>query len=85
MLSLNWEEIKNIANRKATLLTKTGVPFQIIAVPKETLTVRVRSGEGHSIRWKNLEKAAQNIRAGVSLNGPKDYRNLIADDRPTYV
>jgi len=84
MRQLNWEEIKNLADRKSTLLTKTRVPFQVVAASEETLTVRVRSGEEHTIGRTNLEKAVQKVQAGAILNGPKDYRHQIADDRPAY-
>ena len=84
MRQLNWEEIKNLADRKSTLLTKTRVPFQVVAASEETLTVRVRSGEEHTIGRTNLEKAVQKVQAGAVLKGPKDYRDLIADDRPAY-
>lgn len=84
MITLKWEKIKNLADQKATLLTKTGIPFQIISASQETLTVQVRSGEEHSISRTNLEKAVQKIQAGVVFSGPKDYREQVADDRPAY-
>ena len=55
-----------------------------VAASEETLTVRVRSGEEHTIGRTNLEKAVQKVQAGAVLKGPKDYRDLIADDRPAY-
>jgi hypothetical protein len=84
MITLNWEEIKNLADQKTTLLTKTGIPFQISSASQETLAVRVRSGEEHSISRANLERAVRKIQAGVVFNGPKDYREQVADDRPAY-
>ena len=84
MITLKWEEIKNLADRKATLLTKTKVPFQVVAASEETITVSVRSGQEHTISRANLEKAVQKIQAGAILNGPKDYRDQVADDRPAY-
>jgi hypothetical protein len=84
MEEINWYEIHNLANRKATLLTKTHVPFQIVAASETGLTVQVRSGEEHIISRANLEKAVVKIQSGTRLNGPKDYRDLIADDRPAY-
>lgn len=84
MIALKWEEIENLADRKATLLTKTRVPFQIVAASEETITVRVRSGEDHTISRANLEKAVRMIQSGLDLSGPKDYRDQIADDRPAY-
>lgn len=84
MVTLDWEKIKNLADQKTTLLTKTGIPFQIISASQETLTVQVRSGEEHSISRANLEKAVQKIQAGVVFSGPKDYREQVADDRPAY-
>ena len=84
MITLNWEEIKNLADRKTTLLTKTRVPFQVVAASEETITVRVRSGEDHTISRANLEKAVRMIQSGLDLSGPKDYRDQIADDRPAY-
>ena len=84
MRQLNWVEIQKLADRRATLLTKTGVPFQVITASGSTLTVRVRSGQEHTISRANLEKAVQKIQAGAILNGPKDYRDQVADDRPAY-
>jgi hypothetical protein len=84
MKQLNWDEIKNLADRKTTLLTKTRVPFQIVAASEVSLTVRVRSGEEHTLSRLNLEKAVAKIQSGMTLNGPKDYREMIADDRPAY-
>lgn len=84
MKQLNWEEIQNMANRKATLLTKTKRPFQIISATEGTLTVQVSSKEKHTVSRSNLEKAVMKIQAGVILGGPKDYSDEIADDRPTY-
>ena len=84
MITLNWEEIKNLADRKTTLLTKTRVPFQVVAASEETITVRVRSGEEHTISRANLDKAVMVLQAGVVFSGPKDYRDQVADDRPAY-
>ena len=84
MNQLNWDEIQNLADRKATLFTKNRVQFQLVAASEATLTVRVSSGEEHSLSRKNLEKAVAKIQAGMSLKGPQDYRDLIADDRPAY-
>lgn len=84
MKTLEWEEIKKLADRKATLLTKTRVPFQVVAASEETITVRVRSGEEHTISRANLEKAVRMIQSGLVLSGPKDYRDQVADDRPAY-
>ncbi len=84
MKQQNWNEIQNLADRNATLLTKTRVPFQIITASEIALTVRVSSGEEHTISRANLEKAIEKIQMGVVLSGPKDYRDLIADDRPAY-
>jgi hypothetical protein len=84
MKQLNWEEIQSMANRKATLLTKTKKPFQIVTASEVGLIVRVRSGVEHPISRANLEKAVAKIQSGTILNGPKDYRDLISDDRPAY-
>jgi hypothetical protein len=84
MITLKWEEIKNLADRKATLLTKTKVRFQVVSASEETITVRVRSGEEHTISRANLEKAVQMLETGVIFSGPKDYRDQVADDRPAY-
>jgi hypothetical protein len=84
MTKLNWESIRALAQRKATILTKTKIPFQIVAASDETIIVRVRSHQEYTISRSNLELAVERIRAGVTLNGPKDYRDKIADDRPAY-
>jgi len=84
MKSFYWSEFQKLADRKATFRTKTGIPFQVIAASEEMLTVRVSSGEEHTISRVNLEKAVQKVQSGTTLNGPKDYRDQIADDRPTY-
>jgi hypothetical protein len=84
MITLKWAEIKNLADRKATLLTKTKVPFQVVAASEETITVQVRSGEEHTISRAKLEKAVQMLETGVIFSGPKDYRDQVADDHPAY-
>lgn len=84
MNEFSWDQIQNLADRKTTLFTKNRVPFQVVAASEATLTVRVSSGEEHTISRKNLEKAVAKIQAGMSLKGPQDYRDLIADDRPAY-
>ena len=84
MKQLDWENIQSLANQKASLLTKTRVSFRIVAASDETLTIQVRSGQEHTISRSNLEKAVAKIQSGTILNGPNDYRNLIADDRPAY-
>ncbi len=84
MSKLNWDDIKSLADQKANLFTKTGIPFQIVAASDGGLTVRVRSGEEHTINRRNLEKAVIKIQSGMSIKGPKDYRDMIADDRPAY-
>jgi hypothetical protein len=84
MKQLNWEDIRNLANRKTRLSTKTKVPFQIVAASENTLTVRVSSAEEHTISRSNLEKAVAKLQSGTILKGPKNYKDLIADDRPSY-
>lgn len=84
MITLDWEEIKNLADQKTTLLTKTRIPFQISSASQETLTVRVRSGAEHTVSRANLEKAVQMLQTGAVFSGPKDYRDQVADDRPAY-
>ena len=84
MQQLSWEDIHHLANRQAKLLTKNKKPFQIIAASEVTLTVRVSTGEEHTLSRSNLEKAVVKIQSGTILNGPQDYRDLVADDRPTY-
>lgn len=84
MKSFNWTEIQRLANDQATLVTKSGVPFQIVEATENTVSIKVRSGEIHSISRVNLEKAVAKMHAGTVLSGPKDYRDFIADDRPAY-
>ena len=84
MSRLNWESVCDLAKREATLLTKTKVPFQITAATEDAVVIRVRSGQEHPISRSNLEMAVAKIQAGVTLSGPKDYIENIADDRPSY-
>jgi len=84
MSELFWKKIKNLADQKATLHTKTRVPFQVIAATENLVKVRVRSGEVHTVSRGNLEEAVEKIQAGVVLSGPKAYRDQVADDRPAY-
>ena len=79
-----WAEITNLANNRLTLLTKNGAPFQVVAASKVTIVIRVATGKEHTISRKNLEKAIRLIQEGASFSGPKEYRALVADDRPTY-
>jgi transcriptional regulator of met regulon len=84
MSELNWERVCELAGRKEPLHTKTKIPFHILRVSNTTVTVRVRSGEEHPIYRTNLETAVMKIQTGVELKGPKDYKDQIADDRPSY-
>lgn len=84
MGKFNWDEVRQIANSRERLTTKTGVPFQIVSVSLDTLIVKVSSGEEYPILRKTLEKAVAKIGAGLILNGPKDYRENVADERPAY-
>lgn len=84
MGKLNWDEIHQIVNNGEILSTKTGVPFQIVSVSADTLIVKVSTGKEYSILRKTLEKAVSKIGAGLTLNGPKDYRENVADERPAY-
>lgn len=84
MAYLDWENIRKLAHRKTTLYTKTKIPFQVLDVSENMVYIRVRSQQEHTISRSNLELAVKKIQAGVVLNGPQDYRNLIADDRPAY-
>jgi len=84
MGKLNWDEIHQISNSGEMLSTKTGAPFQIISVSVNTLIVKVSTGEEYPILRKTLENAVAKIGAGLILNGPKDYRENVADERPAY-
>ena len=84
MAKLDWERVCELAGRKEPLHTKTKIPFYILKVSNSTVTVRVSSGEEHTISRINLEIAVKKIQAGVELNGPKDYKDKVADDRPSY-
>jgi hypothetical protein len=84
MGNLNWDKVRQIANSGEMLTTKTGVPFQIVAVSLDTLIVKVSTGEEYPILRKTLKKAIAKIGAGLILNGPKDYRENVADERPAY-
>ena len=84
MKQYSWKDIVNLAEQKATLHTKTGAPFTIFKTSEATLSIKIRSGEEYTISRANLEKATTKIQAGTILRGPKDYRDLIADDRPAY-
>ena len=84
MAKLNWDSVQELAQRKATLLTKTKVPFQILATSDNSVIIRVSSGRKHTISRIHLETAVAKIQEGFILSGPLDYRNKIADDRPAY-
>lgn len=81
---LNWNELQKLAQGKPRLLTKTGVPFELVAATEASLIVRVRTGAEYTLSRANLEKAVQLLRSGTKLEGPKDYRDQVADDRPAY-
>lgn len=79
-----WIEVQKLAQGKARLLTKTGVPFELVAATEASLTVRVSSGAEYTLSRANLEKAVQLLSSGTKLEGPKYYRDQVADDRPAY-
>ncbi len=84
MGNLNWDDMRKLASSGERLLTKTGFPFQVVSATEDTLTVRVSTGEEYTILRKTLEKAVEKIQAGIILDGPKDYRIQVADERPAY-
>lgn len=84
MDKLDWNQINDLADRKVTVNTKSGIPFIIVRTTERTLFIQENSGNQYGLLRKNLEKAVLKINQGLVLNGPKDYREHIADDRPAY-
>ena len=81
---LEWNQIIDLADRKANLQTKSGVSFIVVRTTEKTVIIQETSGNQYSLLRKNLEKAVYKINQGLLLNGPKDYREHVADDRPAY-
>lgn len=84
MEKLNWDEIQKLASNAVELHTKEGIPFQIAVVSENRITVCVSSKQEYTIRRKTLEAAVTKIQNGAVLDGPKDYREQVADERPAY-
>lgn len=84
MSELFWEKIRDLAVRKASLRTKTNIPFQILDVSDHSIHICVSSDNEYTINRKNLEAAVKKLHSGEELAGPKDYKEKVADDRPSY-
>ena len=84
MTTFDWNRILELAAQKATLFTITKKPFQIVAASGDLLIVQVSTHKEYTISRSNLESAVEIIKTGVILQGPMDYRNLVADERPAY-
>lgn len=50
---------------------------------KKVIYIDLPNGE-QSVSRVMLEKAVQIIRKGRRIEGPADYKRLVADERPTY-
>lgn len=81
---MDWQAARNLAAARTELQTITSVPFWVVNITENSLTVEVGSGRRHPISRVNLEKAVQLLRQGETLAGPGDYRRKVADDRPAY-
>jgi hypothetical protein len=81
---LDWQRIRDLAAQEAKLQTITGKVFHVVDATHQTVTVEVSSGRRHSISRKHLEQAVALVQQGKRINGPRDFKSYVADDRPTY-
>lgn len=80
---MNWSQVMALQGK--TLKTKSGKTFRVKQVTATTVTVEVGPAKrNETISQINLMRAAQICASGTKLNGPKDYRQLVADERPAY-
>ena len=79
---MDWDRVRSLQQRSG-LKTKTGKPFWISRVTERMVFIDLPSGE-QSVSRANLERAERLVLAGRRLEGPMEYRTLIADERPAY-
>ena len=79
---MDWQRVRALEQR-SDLKTKRGEPFRISRVTGSIAFINLPSGE-QSVSRANLERAEQLVLSGVRLQGPSDYKELVADERPSY-
>ncbi len=79
---VDWDRVRSLEQR-SDLKTKTGKPFFISRVTESIVFIDLPSGE-QSVCRANLERAERLVLSGTRLEGPLDYRRLVADERPAY-
>jgi hypothetical protein len=80
--NVDWDRVRRL-QQESGLRTKTGKPFFISRVTESAAFVDLPSGE-QSVSRDNLERAERLVVSGVRLQGPSDYKRLVADERPAY-
>jgi hypothetical protein len=81
---LDWQKICDLAAQEAKLQTITGKAFHVVEATRRTVTVEVSTGRRHGISRKHLEQAVTLVQQGKRINGPQDFKEYVADDRPAY-
>ncbi len=84
MRRLDWKLLKSRYSINPRLVTKTGEPFSVARVTDSAVYVELQSGRTEYISRANLEKAVDLLNRGERLQGPKDYRDKVYDQRPAY-
>jgi hypothetical protein len=81
---LDWQKIRDLAAQEAELHTISGKAFHVVGATDQTVTVEVSTGRRHGISRTHLEQAVVLVQQGQRIKGPKDFKDYVADDRPTY-
>jgi hypothetical protein len=82
-LELDWGAIVDRYSSNPISYTKNRKPFRIWRITAESLFIALPAGE-QSVSRDNLRKAVDIISNGGIIDGPSDYKSLVADERPAY-
>ena len=83
MPKLDWSQIEDRYSSNPVSHTKNGKLFRVWRISEDSLFIALPSGE-QSVNKVNLQKAADLINQGALIEGPADYKRLVADERPAY-
>ena len=81
---IEWTKVEKLAQYESRLRTKQGEPFHVVGCSDTMVWIEPQTGGKYSVSRTHLDEAVAYLKRGGTLAGPGDYKNKIADDRPSY-
>jgi hypothetical protein len=83
MSKLDWSAIEARFSTNPMGQTKTGKSFKVLKITNQEIIIDLPAKE-QKVSRKNLQKAVELLSQGAVIEGPADYKRLVADERPAY-